>query len=344
MDIAEDLSQSRDETILALRELSRRLVRELGFMRPALADSGLAPSAVHAIIEVGMKPGIQGRDLAELLRLDKSNASRQVAKLEALGLLRREPTPEDARGFGLFLTRQGAALRAKIDRFATGQVSRALRQIAPPDQQALLRSLALYANALSRDNPNRVDAPAPAGAVTARVHEGYLPGCIGDIAALHGRYYAQAAGFGAYFERKVATELGAFAESLPASGKSLWLYVDGGRVLGSIAIDAHEKRRLGHLRWFIVDESLQGMGVGRELLARAMAFADTHYEETHLWTFKGLEAARHLYETAGFVLAQEAPGAQWGKAVVEQRFLRRRPQDPAGPQSRSGAPSGKKPR
>jgi DNA-binding MarR family transcriptional regulator/RimJ/RimL family protein N-acetyltransferase len=342
MDIAEDLSQARDETILALRELSRRLVRELGFMRPALADSGLAPSAVHAIIEVGMKPGIQGRDLAELLRLDKSNASRQVAKLEALGLLRREPTPEDARGFGLFLTRQGAALRAKIDRFATGQVSRALRQIAPPDQQALLRSLALYANALSRDNPNRVDAPA--GAVTGRVHEGYLPGCIGDIAALHGRYYAQAAGFGAYFERKVATELGAFAESLPAPGKCLWLYVDGGRVLGSIAIDAHEKRRLGHLRWFIVDESLQGMGVGRELLARAMAFADTHYEETHLWTFKGLEAARHLYETAGFVLAHEAPGAQWGKAVVEQRFARRRPQDPAGPQSRSGAPSGKKPR
>lgn len=342
MDIAEDLSQSRDETILALRELSRRLVRELGFMRPALADSGLAPSAVHAIIEVGMKPGIQGRDLAELLRLDKSNASRQVAKLEALGLLRREPTPEDARGLGLFLTRQGAALRTKIDRFATGQVSRALRQIAPADQQALLRSLALYANALSRDNPNRVDATA--AALAGHIHEGCIPGCIGDIAALHGRYYARAAGFGAYFERKVATELGAFAESLPASGKSMWLYVEGGRVLGSVAIDGHGKPRLGHLRWFIVDESLQGMGVGRELLARAMAFADTHYEETHLWTFKGLEAARHLYEAAGFVLAHEAPGTQWGKAVVEQRFARRRAQDPAGTQSRSGAPSGKNPR
>jgi DNA-binding MarR family transcriptional regulator/RimJ/RimL family protein N-acetyltransferase len=342
MDIAEDLPQSRDETISALRELSRRLVRELGFMRPSLADSGLAPSAVHAIIEVGLNPGIQGRDLAELLRLDKSNTSRQVAKLEALGLLRREPTPEDARGYRLFLTRQGAALRVQIDRFATGQVSKALRQIAPADQQALLASLALYANALSRDNPNRVEDAA--GGVAERVHDGYVPGCIGDIAALHGRYYAHAAGFGVYFERKVATELGAFAESLPAPGKSLWLYVDGGRVLGSVAIDGDEKQRMGHLRWFIVDGSLQGIGVGRELLARALAFADTHYDETYLWTFKGLEAARHLYEAAGFVLEEEAPGTQWGKAVVEQRFNRRRAQAPGPRQSRSGAPSGNSPR
>ncbi|MFP3710951.1 MarR family transcriptional regulator, partial [Paraburkholderia sp. SIMBA_009] len=45
-------------------------------------------------------------------------------------------------------------------------------------------------------------------------------------------------------------------------------------------------------------------------------------DETYLWTFKGLDAARHLYESAGFVLTQEAEGTQWGGAVVEQRFSR----------------------
>ncbi|ARP83540.1 MarR family transcriptional regulator [Bordetella genomosp. 8] len=352
MDVIEALSQSREQTIRQVRELSRKLVRELGFMRPHLADSGLAPSAVHAIIEVGLTPGIQARDLAALLRLDKSNASRQVAKLEAAGLLRRESDPDDARAARLYLTRQGAALRARIDRFATDQVSKALRQLAPVDQQALLRLLALYGEALSRDNPNMAGVadgddgiPEPSverAAVTADVRrretgveaasngeghivEGYLPGCIGDVAALHARYYAETVGFGVFFERKVATELAAFAESLPAQGKGMWLYVEHGRVLGSVVIDGDMDTREAHLRWFIVDGGLRGRGVGRDLLARAMAFADAWYDETYLWTFRGLDAARHLYESVGFQLAEETAGSQWGEPVTEQRFVRRKP-------------------
>jgi len=379
MDVTEGWGQSREQTIQQVRELSRKLVRELGFMRPHLADSGLSPSAVHAIIEVGLAPGLQARDLASMLRLDKSNASRQVAKLEGMGLLRRETDSGDARASRLYLTRQGAALRARIDRFATDQVSKALRQLVPGDQQALLRLLALYGDALSRDNPNlagelldtgvaadifdrgaagdtefdmraadievqaadtesdmqaagaahvMADKVSGAKAVTGspmHLIEGYIAGCVGDIAALHARYYARAVGFGVFFERKVATELAAFAESLPAPGKGMWLYVDAGRVLGSVVIDGDIDARVAHLRWFIVDDSLRGKGVGRGLLSRALDFVDEWYDETYLWTFSGLDAARHLYESAGFQLAEEAAGSQWGEPVTEQRFTRRRP-------------------
>ena len=54
MDYIDVPEKSRDHTILELRKFSRRLVRELGFMRNTLADSDLAPSAVHAIIEIGL--------------------------------------------------------------------------------------------------------------------------------------------------------------------------------------------------------------------------------------------------------------------------------------------------
>lgn len=320
MDLIDFPSQSREQTIQDLREFSRKLVRELGFMRTSLAGSDLAPSAVHAILEIGLHPGIQARDLAAILRLDKSNTSRQLAKLESAGLVARETDTDDARSSRLSLTDAGRALRARIDQFATDQVSRALRQLAPDDQQSLIRFMSLYADALSRENPNV--APAAAG-IGDQIREGYVPGCIGDVASLHARYYAQASGFGVFFERKVASELGAFAESLPAAGKGMWLYVDAGRVLASIVIDGDLASGQAHLRWFIVDESLRGMGVGRALLARALAFADAHYGETCLWTFQGLDAARHLYEAAGFVLTDESEGRQWGSAVVEQRFLRR---------------------
>lgn len=321
MDLIDFPPQSRDQTIRDLREFSRKLVRELGFMRSSLAGSDLAPSAVHAIIEIGLQPGIQARDLAGILRLDKSNTSRQLAKLESAGLVAREADSEDARSSRLSLTEAGLALRARIDQFATDQVSRALRQLAPDDQQSLIRFMSLYADALSRENPNL----APSATVIGDcIQQGYVPGCIGDVASLHARYYAQASGFGVYFERKVASELAAFAESLPGEGKGMWLYVDGDRTLASIVIDGDLATRQAHLRWFIVDDGLRGMGVGRALLERALAFADTHYDETYLWTFKGLDAARHLYEAAGFVLTDESEGRQWGSVVTEQRFLRRR--------------------
>ena len=47
------------------------------------------------------------------------------------------------------------------------------------------------------------------------------------------------------------------------------------------------------------------------------------FDETYLNTFKGLDAARHLYESFGFVLTQEEDGSQWGSTVTEQQFRRR---------------------
>jgi len=105
--------------------------------------------------------------------------------------------------------------------------------------------------------------------------------------------------------------------------------VRAGQALGSIAIDAggDEKGRQAaasaHLRWFILDEAVRGQGLGRLLLAEALAHCDAQGVETvHLWTFSGLDAARHLYESTGFRLVEERPGTQWGREVAEQRFVR----------------------
>lgn len=320
MDFIDPPSRPRDATILELRTFSRKLVRELGFMRSTLADSDLAPSAVHAIIEIGAAPGISAKDLGNILRLDKSNTSRQVTKLEASGLVTRSVADGDARLSELFLTEAGQKLRRKIDRFATAQVSDALRRLVPADQQTLVRSLALYADALAQDNA--VKTPS-AELAAPQILQGYQPGCIGDVAAMHARFYSEHWGFGAFFEARVATELAAFAGSLPADGKALWLCVENGRTLASLAIDGDLATGVAHLRWFIVDDALRGSGVGRQLMSSAMAFVDAHYRETYLWTFKGLDAARHLYESVGFELTSESEGAQWGTTVVEQRFTRR---------------------
>jgi len=45
----------------------------------------------------------------------------------------------------------------------------------------------------------------------------------------------------------------------------------------------------------------------------------------HLWTFRGLDAARRLYESVGFSLVEELKVTQWGQEIDEQRYVRGRP-------------------
>ena len=159
---------------------------------------------------------------------------------------------------------------------------------------------------------------------TSVIVSGYRPGLIGQVTALHARFYAEAAGFGRAFEAIVATGLSEFSTRLHNPANAIWTVVADDEILGSIAIDGED---LGdgraHLRWFIMAETLRGSGHGGRLLDAALAFVDARgHPETHLWTFAGLDAARRLYESRGFALAEERPGAQWGKEMREQRFVR----------------------
>ncbi len=150
----------------------------------------------------------------------------------------------------------------------------------------------------------------------------YHPGAIGRIAELHGTYYHENWGFGLFFEAKVATELSEFIKRFSPHQDGLWLVIANERVEGSLIIDGIDASTHGaHLRWFILSDVLRGQGVGRELIRYAIDLVREHsYRKTYLWTFKGLDAARQLYEAAGFELKREAVGTQWGREVTEQYF------------------------
>jgi GNAT superfamily N-acetyltransferase len=153
--------------------------------------------------------------------------------------------------------------------------------------------------------------------------KGYVPGAIGRIAELHGLYYSREWGFGKFFEAKVATELAEFVSRLDESQDGLWTVCLENRVQGAIAIDGIKARTdAAHLRWFILSSSLKGRGIGNQLLGRALGFCrEKAYKKVFLWTFQGLDTARHLYEKHGFNLAEEHKGSQWGTTVIEQKFI-----------------------
>lgn len=160
--------------------------------------------------------------------------------------------------------------------------------------------------------------------MTATITEGYIPGCIGRITQLHANYYSTANGFGVEFEAKVAKELAEFCQNYKSGRDGIWLVQHNGQIDGSIIIDgAHAGTHGAHLRWFITTDAIRGQGLGAQLLAKAIDFVEAcGYRRTFLWTFSGLNAARHLYESHSFRLVHESPGTQWGTLVTEQRFER----------------------
>jgi GNAT superfamily N-acetyltransferase len=155
--------------------------------------------------------------------------------------------------------------------------------------------------------------------------KGYVPGAIGRLAELHARYYSREWGFGLFFEAKVAAEMSSFLQRFDERRDGFWTVCRGSRVEGGVAIDGSEAVSKGaHLRWFILSEELRGMGLGHRLMDAAVRFCGgRRYESVYLWTFDGLQAARHLYEKFGFTLTEEHEGTQWGKRVLEQKYLLR---------------------
>ena len=157
-----------------------------------------------------------------------------------------------------------------------------------------------------------------------KITRDYIPGSIGRVVELHGTYYNAHWKFGPFFESKVAAELAEFIGRYDNNRDGFWTASLEGRIEGSITIDGIQNTGKGaHLRWFIVSDALRGKGIGNLLIHSAMGFCrNKGYKRIYLWTFEGLNPARHLYEKHGFKLVEQHCGMQWGTEVIEQKFER----------------------
>jgi ribosomal protein S18 acetylase RimI-like enzyme len=162
------------------------------------------------------------------------------------------------------------------------------------------------------------------------VVEGYVPGALGRLLELQEVYYLDGWGFDTEFVRWTFSELADFVEGLDKSTDRLFVAVsqneevpsDERTILGSIVVRKDPAaERLAQVRWFIVDPTARGLGLGRRLFEAAMAFCeDARFEQVHLTTIRGLDAAIHLYEDYGFDLVEEQSHHDWGKTIELLRY------------------------
>jgi DNA-binding MarR family transcriptional regulator len=85
-------------------------------------------------------------ELAELAGRDYSTVSRQVAKLESLGLVARCPSPEDGRVKAAVITEQGHAMTRTLDAARQKLIEKMLVDWEPDDVRTLAHLLRRFAD------------------------------------------------------------------------------------------------------------------------------------------------------------------------------------------------------
>lgn len=82
-----------------------------------------------------------------------------------------------------------------------------------------------------------------------------------------------------------------------------------------------QSAQIAKLRLFLVEPSARGLGIGKRLVSECVRFArQAGYRKIVLWTQSNLDAARHIYESAGFRLVRREPHESWGQKLVAETW------------------------
>jgi GNAT superfamily N-acetyltransferase len=136
----------------------------------------------------------------------------------------------------------------------------------------------------------------------------------------HGEFYAREFGWDATFEELVARIVADYAAGHDPRREAAWIAEVDGRRMGCVFCVAKTVDD-AQLRILLVDPEARGLGIGQNLVGRAVDFARAAgYRRMLLWTNDPLVAAARIYLAAGFRLVAEEPHHSFGVDLVGQTY------------------------
>lgn len=285
----------------SIRNSSREIVRELGFLENPYQSLGLSIAQVHLMLECETLGALNQNDLAKNLKVNKSYISRLVKQLVNLELVNSDKVVHDQRSQLISLTQKGQKLLEQVNQMATQQVESALTYLSDQQKDTLIEGLNCYAKALKRARLLRD--------VTLRKIEPKdnlaLDTLIKHILTAFG---ANKPGF-AYADR----ELTSMFESYQSDNKIYYIAEKEGKLLGGSGFGPLEGApHIAELKKMYLSTEARGLGLGDELLKILINEAKKcGYQQLYLETLSTMTAAIALYQKYGFKIL-EAPLGESG--------------------------------
>jgi DNA-binding MarR family transcriptional regulator/GNAT superfamily N-acetyltransferase len=291
-----------------IREFNRFYTNIIGLVNKTILDSPYSLAEARVLLELFIGGRYTATELTRLLGIDPGYLSRILRRFKREKLLATSQSLADGRVQLLSLTDKGKSVMTAISDASTRQVVTILSSLSVADQQQLVAHMEAVKAILSRH-------PQPQAPIVIRP---YRAGDAGYIAHRHGVLYEQEYGLDKVFEQYVVAGMAKFFAG-GADGE-IWVAEADGQVVGSIAIVAAGPGT-GQLRWFLIEPAFRGSGLGRRLMNVAIDYCRQRgFNHVFLWTFRGLDAACHLYESFGFRLTEEAENTTWRDKLTEQRW------------------------
>ena len=294
--------------VRAVRAFNRFYTQRIGVLQRGVLQSPYSLTEVRVLYELANGPDLTATDIQRLLGLDPGYLSRILRSFERSGVLLRERSKKDGRQSLIRLTVQGRKAFAALNARQTSDVQTMLQSVPRPARERLIGSMQTIQKVL--------DGNAPGGSkVSLRTHR---PGDMGWVMFRHGVLYYSEYGWDERFEALVGEIVVNFIKNFDAERERCWIAELDGERVGSIFL-VKDTATVAKLRLLLVEPTARGHGVGKLLVSECIEFArKAGYRKLTLWTNSVLDAARHIYESAGFKLVKEEKHSRFGDKLTGQ--------------------------
>jgi GNAT superfamily N-acetyltransferase len=152
------------------------------------------------------------------------------------------------------------------------------------------------------------------------IHHDFVPGDLGRLIYIHGVQNFRDYGFNEIHEAYCAKIAIDFLLTAQKGRSRAWIPKKDNQVVGSVLIVERPENQ-AQLRLLFADDSVRGVGLGRWLVEESVRYSrEAGFELVYLWTVAGLDRAKSVYESLGFVKVEEKIIEEWGHKTTEIRY------------------------
>lgn len=305
------LRRSEQSLLSTFRQFNRFYTALIGTLSRGYLETPYSLQEARVIFEVATNPACTAKGIQLCAGFDQGYLSRLVERLTKARLIRRTKSPDDGRAQNLFLTSAGKKAFKMLNQRADNQARQLTKHLDDHEVVQLQNALTVVHRLL--------DSEVPTERINVREQQ------VGDLGWAFYRQavaYKDEFGYSQAFESHFCKGLFPYLNNFEAKRNRMWVGVAGDQTVGFVAVH-HVADRSGwaQLRWFFVEKDFRGRGLGSWLLEILVSFCKkAGYEGVFLWTVSDLDAARRLYQKAGFKLAEEKEECDWAPWAREQRW------------------------
>ena len=298
------------QRVAAVRRFNRLYTKQIGVLDERFLHSPFSLTAARVLYELAQRDETTATELRRELGLDAGYLSRILQGFARRRLINRKRAYQDARQSLLRLSGAGRRAFARLDAESHAEVATLLERLPGAEQHRLVAAMETIAALLGAAPERRVP-------YVLRPHR---PGDMGWVVSRHGELYAREYGWDEQFEALVADIVATFIKQYDPKRERCWIAERDGENVGSVFL-VKESETVARLRLLLVEPQARGLGIGDRLVDECIRFARrAGYRKMTLWTNSVLDAARHIYERAGFQLVREEPHHSFGHDLIGQTW------------------------